>query len=460
MFLMLALISIASYGDSDDDFDNDAELEERMEQRSEDSEEDWEEDHYDTEDAEEEIEERLESRFEESGEIDDDLEDRLEDMFEEQEDHDDFEDDLEDDLEERMADRLEQTFPDTLDRMHQLAELDERLDDLEVLAIPEQFIELMDEASLEEALEQGADIQAVEKLNGLGQLLVIYGSDERPASAEMNHIYTLDDVAETATSALSTSEAAALMGVEQLSAEPLVIGMMDSSIQQSHECFDSTAVTEQVFYPSAAQSVYAHGTAMASVFTATCGVLLNARIYNAAVFGQAPGGLVLASAADLIRGLDWLLASEPDVINLSLSGPPNSMLEVALTLLIDRGVRVVASVGNEGPAAFPRYPAAQAGVIAVTAVDQHMKIYPRAVRGKHVQFSAPGVGVRLADEQGGFALKAGTSVAAALASAVLASGPPLQHFKSSAIDLGLPGFDEVYGYGLLSVDKNSISITE
>ena len=56
MFLMLALISIASYGDSDDDFDNDAEIEERMEQRSEDSEEDWEEDHYDTEDAEEEIE--------------------------------------------------------------------------------------------------------------------------------------------------------------------------------------------------------------------------------------------------------------------------------------------------------------------------------------------------------------------------------------------------------------------
>ena len=44
MFLMLALISIASYGDSDDDFDNDAEIEERMEQRSEDSEEDWEED--------------------------------------------------------------------------------------------------------------------------------------------------------------------------------------------------------------------------------------------------------------------------------------------------------------------------------------------------------------------------------------------------------------------------------
>ena len=176
-------------------------------------------------------------------------------------------------------------------------------------------------------------------------------------------------------------------------------------------------------------------------------------VYNAVVFGRSARGAVVASAADLIRGLDWLLGVRPDVINLSLSGPPNRMLSAAIEQMLLRGIRIVASVGNDGAAAFPRYPAAQPGVIAVTAVDTDMAVYTRAVRGQHVQFSALGVGLRLAAPDQRFAIKDGTSVASALASAVLAQGHSVQQYEDSAIDLGEPGFDDTFGFGLLNIDK-------
>jgi hypothetical protein len=338
--------------------------------------------------------------------------------------------------------------------MHQLSELDERLDDLEVLFVPDEYIELMDEASLERALESGADVRSVEKLDRLGQLLVTF-SEERPPSAEINHVYTLDAAEITSDElGLSPKDAAQLMGIRSRTQEALRIGMMDSSINTAHDCFDSNTVIQQAFYPKAAKPDYRHGTSMASVFTAECGLLAQATIYNAEVFGRTVEGMVIASAADLIRGLDWLIGNDPDIISLSLSGPPNKMLSSALKTILAQGVRVVASVGNEGPAAYPRYPAAQPGVIAITAVDKDLAVYARAVQGDHVRFAAVGVGIRLADAEGSFIVKEGTSVAAAIAASALADGLPLNLLERQAQDLGEPGFDTVFGFGLLNLDAN------
>lgn len=405
-------------------------------------------------DLEDEIEDRLEARLEKAEDYDDDLEDRLEDMFEKHHKmDDDFEDDLDDDLEDRL-DRMEKKFPDDLESMHQLAELDERLDDLEVMSLPDEYIELMDEAALERALESGADVRSVEKLDRLGQLLVTF-SEERPESSELNHVYTLD-TAEVASINLGIApkEAALLMGIRSQPQQPLRIGMMDSSINATHTCFDNSKVYQKAFYPNGAKQDFAHGTSMASVFTADCGLLEQATIYNAEVFGRTEKGMVIASAADLIRGLDWLIGQDPDIISLSLSGPPNKVLSSALETILERGIRVVASVGNEGPAAYPRFPAAQPGVIAITAVDKELVVYARAVQGEHVRFAAPGVGIRLADSEGTFVVKDGTSVAAAIAASALASGLPINLLERQAQDLGEPGFDRVFGFGLLNLDAD------
>jgi|TARA_B110000211_G_scaffold117742_1_gene136370 hypothetical protein len=406
------------------------------------------------------LEDRLEAQFEKAEDFDDDLEDRLEDMFEKHHKmDDDFEDDLEDHMEDRL-DRMERQFPDDLESMHQLAELDERLDDLEILSIPDEYIELMDEAALVRARESGAEVRSVERLDRLGQLLVTF-SEERTDNAEMNHVYTLDsDAANSVKQGVTPQEAARLMGFQGQSQHALRIAMMDSSIDVSHACFDQRKVKQKAFYPDGAKPDYRHGTSMASVFTAECGLLAQADIYNAEVFGRTSKGLVIASAADLIRGLDWLLGMQPDIVSLSLSGPPNKVLSSALDTLLEQGIRVVASVGNEGPAAYPRYPAAHPGVIAITAVDEALNVYSRAVQGKHVRFAAPGVGIRLADADGDFIVKDGTSVAAAMAASALVSEQSLDDLERNAQDLGVPGFDSVFGFGLLNLDVNIVDSGE
>ena len=81
------------------------------------------------------------------------------------------------------------------------------------------------------------------------------------------------------------------------------------------------------------------------------------------------------------------------VTNLSLSGPPNALLEQLLRRLAEGGIVIVAAAGNEGPKAGPAYPAAYADVIAVTAVDRMKRPYRRAGRGEHIDLSAPGVDI-------------------------------------------------------------------
>jgi subtilisin family serine protease len=125
-----------------------------------------------------------------------------------------------------------------------------------------------------------------------------------------------------------------------------------------------------------------------------------------------------------------------------------------------RGVLMVAAVGNDGPQAEPRYPAAYAPVIAVTAVQPDAAVYRRAVQGEHVDLAAPGVDVwtARAGTSGGRA-QSGTSFAApfvtATAAMLMARNPGqsqlalTRELYRATRDLGLPGVDPVYGHGLL-----------
>ena len=91
-----------------------------------------------------------------------------------------------------------------------------------------------------------------------------------------------------------------------------------------------------------------------------------AELYAADVYCGAPtGGAVDAVAA----AFGWLAREQVAVINVSLVGPRNALLERVVASLVKRGHVIVAAVGNEGPAAPPLYPAAYDGVVGVTAVD-------------------------------------------------------------------------------------------
>lgn len=171
-----------------------------------------------------------------------------------------------------------------------------------------------------------------------------------------------------------------------------------------------------------------------------------ARIYAADIYAGVPTG---GASSALARALSWLAGENVAVINVSLVGPRNRIVEAVVQRLIGRGFVIVAAVGNDGPAADPLYPAAYEGVVGVTGVDAHDRVLIEAGRGAQVDFAALGVHGRAR----------GTSFAAPIVAARLAPGmaaPSAEQaaravaaIRSEARDLGARGRDNVYGYGLV-----------
>jgi subtilisin family serine protease len=169
--------------------------------------------------------------------------------------------------------------------------------------------------------------------------------------------------------------------------------------------------------------------------------------------GEPAGGAVDAVAA----AFGWMSREKVAVINVSLVGPRNALLERVVGNLVARGPVIVAAVGNDGPAAPPLYPAAYEGVVGVTGVDGKHRVLVEACRGKQVDFAALGAEVSAASKAPDlYAPVRGTSFAAPLVAALLADirlpdsasrASSLEKLASTAQDLGKPGRDDVYGAG-------------
>ena len=103
------------------------------------------------------------------------------------------------------------------------------------------------------------------------------------------------------------------------------------------------------------------------------------------------------------------------------------------------------------------FPAAYDDVIAVTAVDAKSRAFRMANRGSYVDLSALGVDVAHLKPGDGYGTSSGTSYAVPFVSTAVAiikhqypEADPAQFLFESAKDLGEPGKDDVYGYGLVN----------
>lgn len=126
----------------------------------------------------------------------------------------------------------------------------------------------------------------------------------------------------------------------------------------------------------------------------------------------------------LARALDWLAGQRVALVNLSLGGPGDAILQAVTNRVLALNIALVAPVGNDpSDGAPPTYPAAYPGVWAATAVDAAGQLYSEASRTTPAMLAAPGVQVWV-PLLGEGAYVSGTSYAAALASAALAWQPP------------------------------------
>lgn len=244
-----------------------------------------------------------------------------------------------------------------------------------------------------------------------------------------------------------------------------LIGMLDTPVNAEHPGLAGQALERQaVLAPGRTPASAVHGTAIAALLIGapggrTPGLLPNARLLAAEVFHRDAAGVAQADAFDLLRGLQLMADRGVTVVNLSFAGPANALLELGLVRLAARGVALVAAAGNGGPEAAPLYPGAYPGVIAVTAVDRNFELFSQAARGPHIAFAAPGVKLWTAASVSGGRFRSGTSYAAPFVTAALAAQraatpglPPsllVELLAAHARDLGAPGRDVLYGWGLV-----------
>lgn len=246
-------------------------------------------------------------------------------------------------------------------------------------------------------------------------------------------------------------------------AAPL-IGVVDTGVNTRHEVLEGADVLVERFIETTdTPSEARHGTAVVAMFVGAPGsrvpgLLPKARIRVADPFAGV-GGVDRADTYALTRAIVHLLEIDADVINLSLAGADNAILAGIVALAGTKDIPLVAAVGNAGANAPPLYPAAYDSVLAVTAVDSRMRIYRRAVQGSHVDIAAPGVEIPTAASISGVRPYTGTSFAAPFVTAALAAAmsasPALpgvavqQALLAAAQDLGEPGRDDMFGWGLL-----------
>ena len=273
---------------------------------------------------------------------------------------------------------------------------------------------------------------------------------------DFNHLYLPSDAG-----ALSRGEPGDVASPAK-SVTAIRVGLVDSGVDASHPALSGVRI--QTWGCDGASKPERHGTAVASLLAGQHGgsVPTHSQLFAADIYcGKPTGGAV----TELGKAFAWLARERVAVINVSLVGPPNALLEQLVAAMVARGHVLVAAVGNEGPAAPPRYPAAYPGVIGVTALGLRDNLLPEAGSGAHVDFAAPGAGLFAAAPGMQWWAVRGTSFAAPLVArfAAEAGDQPVpllpatveQRLARVARDAGARGRDRRYGFGVLAEDARS-----
>ena len=336
-----------------------------------------------------------------------------------------------------------------------------------------------------QALEWGYTLNKQEKLDGLNLYLLTFdcppGVSPKDASLELERLSPKSSVGEFNKYLLNSSNVSLIQtqtqtpktfANEMLSwpesgcESPVKIGIIDGGLSQRFTEQTSAQVYTRSFIDTVpSETAESHGTSIAAILTDPAR-LKDVILYSAAVVEQDKNGNDYSSPIAILKALNWMVLNDVKVVNISLSGPPNKVLETALDVAAEKGLLVVAAVGNQGQSSPPQFPATYNTVLAATAVDVEGDIYDKAVQGNHVDFSAPGVDIYI-NVEGQSRYISGTSIAAPFITAAIASSSAMKnyknrddiirHFSSSATDLGPKGKDEIFGLGLISAKNICIA---
>ena len=252
----------------------------------------------------------------------------------------------------------------------------------------------------------------------------------------------------------------------QYTGKNIKVAILDTGISP-HSDLKIAGGVSTVDYTSEYVDDNGHGTFVAGVI----GALNNGK----GLIGQAPDAKLYAvkildkqgsgTTEDLAEGLNWAIQQNVDIINMSISFPEASpAVEQMLQSAHSKGILMIASAGNHGTADAAadtvEYPARSSEVMGIITVDSQLERADFSASGSEADVAAPGVSIISTANNGKYELRDGTSVSAPFVTglaAVLKEAYPnstneqiRQAISSNAVDLGAPGKDNLYGYGLIS----------
>ncbi|MCK9915159.1 S8 family serine peptidase [Microbacteriaceae bacterium K1510] len=244
-------------------------------------------------------------------------------------------------------------------------------------------------------------------------------------AAQPNYLYGLTQTAQAAPTDASAQYVVGKLRLTEAhrvtNGDNVLVAVVDSRVDTQHPDLAGVIAGEYDALGGTSKP-HAHGTAMAGAIAAhskLIGVAPKVRLLVVRTFAG-EGESAQGTTFNILKGIDWAAAQGARIVNMSFAGPPDALLRELLAKANGRGIVLIAAVGNDGPRSPPLYPAADRGVIGVTATDAEDKLLPQANRGSQVAVAAPGVDVLAAAPDGEYAMTSGTSVAAAHASGVAA----------------------------------------
>lgn len=257
----------------------------------------------------------------------------------------------------------------------------------------------------------------------------------------------------------------------------VTIAIVDTGVALNHPDLKDNLVPgynaiTQSEEPGANQDNNGHGTHVSGIAAAEkndvgiVGVAYQAKIMPIKVINSKGDGYDDAIAA----GIVWAADHGAQIINLSIGSETGSdILRQAIAYAYNKGCLLVAAAGNYDPELQGRsdvsYPASDPHVLAVTATDKINNITNFSDTGLEVGLAAPG-DLIYSDwwsqtDGPGYANASGTSMAAPFVAgeaALIWSQHPewsrdqvAQVLEAGVKDLGTPGRDDQYGYGLVDV---------
>lgn len=251
-------------------------------------------------------------------------------------------------------------------------------------------------------------------------------------------------------------------------------GLITNCVSYTDADYTDTGRTKPVHADFGKYDPHGHGTHVAGIISSNGigikSVAPQATIMPVRVLSETGSG----DTSDVACGIIYAANNGAHIINLSLGSDTDSpALRAAVAYAISNDVVVVAASGNDGTTGVPLYPAALPDVIAVGAISNNsgQTIAGFSNRGDYVDVVAPGVGIystcsspgtvcSTTDGDSMYESLSGTSMAtpfvAGLAALILSIDQNLRFsdvasiITSSAVDKGSPGYDQIYGFGLIN----------